>query len=197
MLVALFLPRLLDLLPDRPVMLSGSVFMAAGVAWVATGPTFMTLLAAWFCVGFGWSLVQTPAGRVVNRSAAPGDRPAYFSAQFALSHLCWLIFYPLAGQLSTRIGIETTALIMAGGILIFTLAAAILWPSRDRERISHVHDEIEHEHEHEHGEHHSHEHSGLVEDEPHIHVHRHDSIKHEHSFVIDDHHMAWPQSSRP
>ena len=199
MLVALLLPRVLDTLPDRPFMLAGSVLMAAGVAWVGTGPGFLALLPAWFLVGIGWSLVQTPAGRVVNRSASPADRPAYFSAQFALSHACWLIFYPLAGQLATRIGIESAALILAGGILVFTLVAALLWAPTEQGSLSHVHEEIEHDHEHTHGDHHVHEHDHEVADpdQPHTHRHRHEGIEHEHTFVIDDHHMAWPQSSRP
>jgi len=185
MIVALLLPRVLDSLPDRSVMLSGPLVMAIGLAWLGTGPTFAALLPAWFMVGVGWSLVQTPAGRVVNRSAAPGDRPAYFSAQFALSHACWLIFYPLAGQLGTRIGIELTAWVLAGGIVVFTIAAAMLWKPGGNE------------HEHVHGEHHDHEHVGREGEEPHRHPHHHRGMEHEHTFVIDDHHMAWPQSSRP
>ncbi len=197
MIVALILPRVLDSLPDRSVMLSGPLVMAIGLAWLGTGPTFAALLAAWFLVGIGWSLVQTPAGRVVNRSAAPGDRPAYFSAQFALSHACWLIFYPLAGQLGTRIGIELTAWVLAGGIVAFTIAAAMLWKPGDNTQLLHVHDETDHEHEHVHGEHHDHEHVGREGEEPHRHPHHHRGMEHEHTFVIDDHHMAWPQSSRP
>jgi MFS family permease len=195
MIVALILPRVLDTLPDRPVMLSGSLLMAAGLAWWGTGPTFVELFPAWFLVGIGWSLVQTPAGRVVNRSSSRGDRPAYFSAQFALSHACWLLFYPLAGQLGTRIGIEMTAWIFAGGIVLFTFSAALLWPSDGKVRLDHVHDEVDHEHEHVHGEHHDHEHSGTEGDEPHRHRHRHSKVEHKHDFVIDDHHIAWPQSS--
>ena len=197
MIVALILPRVLDVLPDRPVMLSGSVLMAAGLAWWGTGPTFVEIFPAWFLVGIGWSLVQTPAGRVVNRSSSPGDRPAYFSAQFALSHACWLIFYPLAGQLGTRIGIEMTAWMFAGGTILFTFAAAMLWPPEDKAQLAHSHDEVDHEHEHVHGEHHDHEHDGMEGEEPHRHRHRHREVEHEHAFVIDDHHAAWPQSSRP
>lgn len=195
MIVALILPRVLDTLPDRPVMLSGSLAMAAGLVWLGTGPSFVAVLPVWFVIGIGWSLVQTPAGRVVNRSAAPGDRPAYFSAQFALSHACWLIFYPVAGQLGTRIGVESTAWLLAGGIAVFTILAAMLWPAGDGAPLMHVHDEIEHEHEHVHCEHHNHEHDGREDEEPHRHPHRHGSMEHSHPFVIDDHHGAWPQSS--
>jgi len=197
MIVALILPRVLDTLPDRPVMLFGSLVMAMGLVWLGTGPAFTAVLAVWFVIGVGWSLVQTPAGRIVIRSAAPGDRPAYFSAQFALSHACWLIFYPLAGQLGTRIGVESTAWVLAGGIVAFTFLAAMLWPAGDSVSLAHAHHEIEHEHEHVHGEHHEHEHDGRQGEEPHRHPHHHGRMEHTHAFVIDDHHMAWPQSSRP
>jgi predicted MFS family arabinose efflux permease len=199
MIVALILPRVLDALPDRPVMLCGSLVMAVGLVWLGTSPAFAAVLVVWFVIGAGWSLVQTPAGRVVIRSAAPGDRPAYFSAQFALSHACWLIFYPLAGQLGTRIGVESTAWILAAGIVAFTILAAMLWPAGDSAPLVHVHDEIDHDHDHEHvhGEHHDHQHDGRESEEPHRHPHHHGRMEHTHAFVIDDHHMAWPQSSRP
>ena len=197
MIVALILPRILDLWPDRPIMLGGSFLMGVGLALMATGPGFAGVLAIWFVIGVGWSLVQTPAGRVVNRSAAPGDRPAFFSAQFALSHACWLIFYPLAGQLGSRIGVETTALILAGGIVVFTVLAARLWRPEGSAPLAHAHDEIDHEHFHTHGGHHAHEHEAWDGKEPHRHRHHHAKTEHKHPFVIDDHHVSWPQSSRP
>lgn len=46
----------------------------------------------------------TPSGRLLRRSAHPEDRPAVFAAQFALSHACWLLTYPLAGWLITAFG---------------------------------------------------------------------------------------------
>ena len=193
MLVALLLPRLLDKRPDRAIMLTGTLLMAAGLAWMGSGPGFVALLPAWFLVGAGWSAVQTPAGRLVNRSASAGDRPAYFSAQFALSHACWLVLYPVAGHLGTRIGIETTALLLAANVLLFALVASRLWPARDDEPLPHVHDELDHEHEHVHDEHHDHGHDGSEGNEPHRHPHRHGRIEHSHVFVIDDHHQAWPR----
>ncbi|MGI9342134.1 MAG: MFS transporter [Gammaproteobacteria bacterium] len=192
MLAALCIPWVLDRVPDRPVMLSGALTMAVGVGLMSTSPEFSAVLPIWFVIGLGWSMVQTPAGRVVNRSAAAADRPAYYSAQFALSHACWLIFYPVAGQLGTHIGIETTAIWLAGGILLFTALAAVLWPQEDAQVLAHTHDELTHEHEHTHGIHHAHEHSGSEGPEPHSHRHRHTGERHEHPFVIDDHHAVWP-----
>lgn len=197
MIAALSLPKLLDKVADRPVMLLGGVLMAIGVALIGTGPGFLQMLPMWFLVGIGWSVVQTPAGRVVNRSSAPSDRSAFFSAQFALSHACWLIFYPVAGQLGTRLGVETTALWLAGSIALFTLLAARLWPKADAQIVVHEHAAVVHTHAHSHDEHHEHAHEGVEAEEDHVHEHRHKPVRHAHSFVIDDHHASWPASSTP
>jgi len=194
MIAALTLPKVLDKVADRPVMLLGAFVMAAGVALIGTGPGFYAVLPIWFLIGLGWSLVQTPSGRVVNRSSSPADRPAFFSAQFALSHLCWLAFYPIAGQLGTRIGVETTALILAGGIVVFALAAMRLWPKSDALVLEHRHKAVTHTHEHSHDDgHHAHGH----QEASHTHEHTHAAVTHEHDFRIDDHHAAWPAASRP
>ncbi|SVC39385.1 uncharacterized protein METZ01_LOCUS292239, partial [marine metagenome] len=104
MIAALLLPKILDRIPDRPVMLAGGMLMGFGLLAIYLRPVFAWILPIWCLIGMGWSLVQTPAGRVVNRSSSAADRPAYFSAQFALSHGCWLLAYPIAGQLGARIG---------------------------------------------------------------------------------------------
>ncbi len=197
MIAALALPKILDKVADRPVMLSGGLLMAIGVALIGTGPGYPQMLPFWFLIGLGWSMVQTPAGRVVNRSSLPSDRSAFFSAQFALSHACWLLFYPIAGQLGTRVGVETTAFWLAGGIVIFTVLAARLWPKQDAEVLVHDHVEMVHAHPHSHDEHHEHVHEGGAADEDHTHEHRHAPVRHAHSFVIDDHHACWPASSTP
>ncbi len=197
MLAALSLPKLLDRIADRPVMLFGGWVMAIGIAPIALRPAFPALLLCWFLIGLGWSLVQTPAGRVVNRSSAAEDRSAYFSAQFALSHACWLIFYPVAGQLGTRLGIDAAALWLAGAIVLFTLLASRLWPRDDAVLLVHRHAALRHVHEHVHDEHHAHQHAGIEPGEPHRHEHEHPPLTHVHPFVIDDHHSAWPSSSNP
>ena len=171
--------------------------MAIGVALIGTGPGYPQMLPFWFLIGLGWSMVQTPAGRVVNRSSLPSDRSAFFSAQFALSHACWLLFYPIAGQLGTRVGVETTAFWLAGSIVIFTVLAARLWPKQDAAVLVHEHPEVVHAHPHSHDEHHAHTHDGDDAEEEHAHEHRHAPVRHAHSFVIDDHHATWPASSSP
>ncbi len=192
MVAALCLPLILDRISDRPVMLSGAVLMAIGLLWVTSGPQLFALLPIWFLVGLGWSLVQTPAGRVINRSAAPSDRSAYFSAQFSLSHACWLLAYPLAGQMGAYLGIETTSLILGLATLVFTALAALLWPSEDQHVLEHEHELAVHSHLHSYDDHHQHDHDRAEPPEPHTHSHRHTPFRHAHAFFVDDHHQAWP-----
>ena len=97
MLAAFLLPRMLDRLEDRPVMIGGAALMVVGVALVPLVGSISTLIVLWAVIGFGFSLTQTPIGRIINRSAREADRGAVFAAQFALSHACWLVTYPLAG----------------------------------------------------------------------------------------------------
>lgn len=197
MIAALTLPRLLDLVSDRPVMLSGAAFMALGLGLIATSPSMYGVFPIWFLIGVGWSLVQTPAGRVVNRSSAAADRPAYFSAQFALSHACWLVLYPVAGQLAILWSMESVALMLSAVVVLSTILSMMLWPRRDDTELMHTHEEDTHVHLHTHDVHHSHSHDGWEGPEPHSHLHHHHPVKHAHSYVIDDHHSTWPGSSTP
>jgi len=90
MVAALALPRVLDRIPDRRVMMAGAVVLVAGLLAGLAGPGFAALLPLWLVLGVGYSAVGTPTGRLLRRSAHPEDRPALFAAQFALSHACWL-----------------------------------------------------------------------------------------------------------
>ena len=112
MLAAFFIPRLLDKVSDRALMTSAAALLTAGLAAMAvvtallgtSGGYWQLLLAGWFVLGIAYSISVTPSGRLLRRSANAEDRPAVFAAQFALSHGCWLITYPLAGQIGAAIG---------------------------------------------------------------------------------------------
>ena len=70
MLVAFTLPKLLEKLPERRVMLAGASLIALGLfAGVAAPSGYLLLLALWFVMGIGYSLAQTPSGRLLRRSA--------------------------------------------------------------------------------------------------------------------------------
>ncbi|MDX0444473.1 MFS transporter [Sinorhizobium medicae] len=175
MIAALLLPRLLDNMPDRTAMLAGAVVLVAGLFVGVFVPRFALLLPLWLAIGVGYSLTQTPSGRLLRRSSSPGDRPALFAAQFALSHACWLITYPLAGWLGATVGLPATfsalGVIAAAAIFIATR----LWPADDPEEIEHVHDD-------------------LAADHPHLADAERvgDGHRHSHVFVIDSHHPDWP-----
>lgn len=192
MAVALLLPRLLDRLPDHPFMLGGGALLATGLIFGLTEPGMMMLLPVWFLLGVGSSFIQTPTGRLLRRSAHEGDRPAIYAAQFALSHACWLIAYPLAGWIGGTLGLTAAFTVLALVALTSTAAALALWPAHDPVEVEHLHEALEHEHLHVHDEHHQHVHEGWEGQEPHRHPHGHAPLQHKHPYVIDLHHPMWP-----
>jgi MFS family permease len=171
MLAALVLPRLLESVPDRTAMLGGAGLLAAGTLAAAALPSYGWLLPLWFVLGLGYSMAQTPSGRLLRRSSNPEDRPALFAAQFALSHACWLIAYPLAGWAGATFGLPVTAVALAALAAVAIGIAIAVWPAHDPEEMEHSHDD-------------------LPVDHPHI---AGTSIgRHSHVLVIDDLHDSWP-----
>ncbi len=183
MTVALILPRLLDHVPDRPVMLwagslAAALMTALGLLVLLAGwPGWPLYLSLWALLGASLAAIMTPSGRLLRRSAAPEDRPAIFAAQFALSHACWLFAYPLAGFLGSHGGfgpaMVVLGLVAAGGVAM----ARLWWPHAAPDALEHSH-------------------ADLPPDHPHL---RDAKIKdgvpvHRHRFVIDDEHRVWPTS---
>jgi len=192
MLAALLLPSVLDRIAGRTVMLAGGAVMAVAMAAGMTMPALAGLLAIWLLIGVGSSLVQTPGGRLLRRSAHEEDRPALFAAQFALSHACWLVTYLIAGVVGNAIGLMWTFGLLALLVVVASGLALHLWPAADPELLEHEHAPLLHEHLHRHDEHHRHVHEGWEGPEPHRHPHRHRQVRHRHRFVIDMHHQHWP-----
>ncbi|MFT8419493.1 MAG: MFS transporter [Acetobacter sp.] len=128
-LAALGLPRVLARWADRTVMLGGACLLcvAAGLAvWV---PSYGWLLPLWAVLGMGYSIAQTPSGRLLRRSGTAEDRPALFAAQFSLSHLCWLLAYPLAGRMGAAYGLPAAAMGLCALAVVATLVARRVWPA--------------------------------------------------------------------
>ena len=157
-LAAFVLPRILKWLADRTVMIGGAALMVASVALVPLVGSLTNLIALWAVIGFGFSLTQTPIGRIINRSAREADRGAVFAAQFALSHACWLVTYPLAGWVGAGVGLDVAALALAaiGGVSVALVLR--LWPADDQTTIPHDHPDLPKGHPHlaEHGPSHAH-----------------------------------------
>lgn len=179
MISALALPKLLDRFPDRPVMLTGAWLMVAALFTIAVlvisiGLSWPLLLAVWLVIGLGNSAVLTPSGRLLRRSAHPEDRPAIFAAQFALSHACWLLTYPLAGWLMTTYGTVPTLLVLAIVATVGIGVALRFWPAGMSNNLTHSHPDLPASH-------------------PHLQGKR--SKVHHHEFIIDDLHPHWPNLS--
>jgi H+ antiporter protein len=173
MITALVLPRLLDRLPDRPVMVAGSLTMVAALlglaaAVAAVDLSWPLLLSVWLIIGLGYSAVLTPSGRLLRRSAHAEDRPAVFAAQFALSHACWLVTYPLSGWLMTAFGTVPALVVLAVLAATGIGAALLLWPKGEPKVVEHTHE-------------------NLPLDHPHLRGQR----QHAHPMVIDDAHPRW------
>ncbi|WP_227370725.1 MFS transporter [Halomonas sp. M20] len=192
MVVALLLPKVLDRMPERPVMLLGGVLMTLSLYLGLLTPGFTGLLGLWLLLGAGASLVMTPTGRLLKRSCQPEDRPALFAAQFSLSHGCWLLAYPLAGWAGAQVGLIETFALMGTIALLATALAAYVWHSYDSMVLEHEHAPMAHTHLHYHDTHHQHTHEGWEGPEPHAHSHHHLAGRHRHIFVIDGHHTRWP-----
>ena len=170
-LAAMLLPRLLARFPDRSVMIGGAALMVAGVALVPLADAFAVLLVLWALIGFGFSFTQTPIGLIINRSAREADRGAVFAAQFALSHACWLVTYPLAGWIGAKAGLGTAALVLAAIGAAGLVAVWRLWPAADPADMAHDHPDL-----------------------PPGHPHLAEPGGHSHTFVIDDLHRRWPRA---
>lgn len=173
MLAAFSVPRILERHKDRTVMIGGAALMVLAVAQVPLIGNLSALIAVWAVMGFGFSLTQTPIGRIVNRSAAEADRGAVFAAQFALSHACWLVAYPVAGWVGASFGLSMAALVLAGFGTIGIIAVLRIWPVDDQSVLAHQHPDLAPDHPH------------LADHGPH----------HAHVVVIDDLHRRWPKAA--
>ena len=179
MTAAVVLPRLLARLTDRLAMVSGAAIMTIVLLagpWVAI--SYPALLAMWVVMGFGYSLTITPAGRALRRSSTPEDRPALFAAQFALSHACWLVAYPVAGLVSAQAQPGAAFLVLAALCALGTLLGLVVWPAHDPENLVHTHDDLDAADPH------------LADGEP------EPGRDHAHPVLIDARHRRWPSKGR-
>lgn len=179
MLVALALPKLLERWPDRSVMLAAVGALATTMLAGSQMDGYKALLLLWFVAGASYSAAMTPSGRLLRRSAAPEDRPAVFAAQFALSHVCWLLFYPLTGWLGRALDVPITFAVLGLAATLATVLAWSLWPAQDPEMLKHVHHDLPPDHPHLH----SAAHAGAGMGSTHVHV-----------YWIDDRHRRWPEA---
>lgn len=129
LVVALNVPWVVDRFGVIPTMLAGSVVIVVGLAGAVTVTAVLTaagggwpaLLAAWVVLGMGTSLVNTPSSRLLADASTPENRNLVYTAQFALSHACFLVTYPIAGWLG---GTSLLAAAVTLAVLACTALAA-------------------------------------------------------------------------
>ena len=138
MIVALSAPRVLDRFGDRAVMLTG----AALIPFVLTGAAALTLLGVprtgwwlllilWFLLGAAISTILTPSSRLLRDASTEESRPYVFTAQFSLSHACYILTYPLAGWVGAAAGLGWAALALTIIAMIGSVGAFASWPRHD------------------------------------------------------------------
>ena len=134
MVVALGMPRLLNRLPDRRVMLAGGTALpvlllavADVIGWAAGIVQWALLLGLWALLGAATSMILTPSARLLRRNSTEQNRPAVYAAQFSLSHACFLITYPLAGALGAVIGLQAVAFVLVVTGLVGLSAVVVAW----------------------------------------------------------------------
>lgn len=136
MAAALSAPRALDRIADRSLMMSGAALLGLGLGGtfvlLATAGPWPILLGLWVALGAGTSMISTPSARLLRRSATEGTRSYLFTAQFSLSHACFIITYPVAGWIGASAGQPAAAAVLAVVAMISTAAALKFWPAASR-----------------------------------------------------------------
>lgn len=171
---AILVPHLIQRLDDRRVMLAGTLLHALLGVGIVMPLGYAGYMALWAGLAVAASLVLTPGGLVLARSARPADRPSVFAAQFSLSHAGWLVAYPLAGKMAVWAGLEPALLILSALTVAMAAVAAWIWPAADPLEREHEHPELHDRHPH------------LIEVPSSGPRHRHS-----HAFHIDDLHPHW------
>ncbi len=161
---AVSVPFLLARTTERRVILTGAIAMGLLPLSLPLASLYPAGLALWLLLGLAASLVLTPGGLLLKRSATQADRPAIFAAQFTLSHAGWLIAYPLAGWLGSAGGLIPAFVALGLAGVALTGIAWRIWPAS----VAHTHDDL-----------------------PADHPHLQGDGAHRHPMVVDDLHPNW------
>ncbi|WP_426997492.1 MFS transporter [Pseudarthrobacter sp. N5] len=139
MTVALLAPWLLARFGNARVIFSGATVIpltlagAAGIpAAAGAGQGWLPLLGLWLVLGAGTSAVLTPSSRLLRDASTAANRPYVFTAQFSLSHACYLVTYPLAGWMGATAGLGWTSAALAILATIGVAGAFLSWPRLTR-----------------------------------------------------------------
>ena len=118
-------------------MVTGALVLTLGLGatvFIATSAfPWWLLLALWVVLGAGTSMINTPSARLLRRAATDTTRSYIFTAQFSLSHACFMITYPVAGWIGAGLGQPAAALVLVVLATLGTGFALKLWPAHPPE----------------------------------------------------------------
>ena len=90
----------------------------------------------WVLNGAGQALIAIPSSTLVASHTSTDQRGRAFAAQFAITHACWLVSYPLVGHLAGALGPPITFSICGIVCLAITVGALVIGRG---DKGSHVH----------------------------------------------------------
>jgi len=138
MIVAISAPKVLERFGDRAVMLTGATLIPLAMIGATTvtltakpGGGWWLLLGLWFLLGAGNSTILTPSSRLLREASTEQTRPYVFTAQFSLSHACYILSYPLAGWLGAAAGLGWAAGALTILAILGSAGAFLSWPRHD------------------------------------------------------------------
>lgn len=90
----------------------------------------------WVLNGAGQALIAIPSSTLVASHTSTDERGRAFAAQFAITHACWLVSYPLVGHLAGALGPALTFSICGIACAAITTVAIVIGRG---EKSAHVH----------------------------------------------------------
>lgn len=118
----------------RRTLLGGGVLLSLALLPGALRPAYAVLLALWAMNGAGQAMIAVASVRQLAEHTQPDERGRVYAAHFALTHLCWLVTYPVVGLLSRSIGVPRTFSVAGGVAVLMTAIAARIRPTSRHER---------------------------------------------------------------
>jgi len=101
------------------------------MTWAAPGSGWWLLLLLWFLLGAANSTILTPSSRLLREASTEDTRPYVFTAQFSLSHACYILAYPLAGWVGAAAGLGWAAAGLTIVAMIGSAGAFLSWPRHE------------------------------------------------------------------
>ena len=136
-IVAFAVFMLLRLSPGDPAaVIAGGIVLSISLlpGWMT--PPLAIFGFLWVLNGAGQALIAIPSSTLVASHTSTDERGRAFAAQFAITHACWLISYPLVGHLAGALGPPIAFSICGIACLAITVVAVVIGRG---EKGAHVH----------------------------------------------------------